>query len=362
MHKVMVVGAGKIGSLIACLFNQASDYQVYLVDQQFTGAKIERLLQEQTTIEALPLDVRQQKAVIEIIEQRQIQAIVSCLPYYVNVEMARIAKACGIAYFDLTEDIEVTQTIRQLADGATQAFVPQCGLAPGFVSVVAHELIQHFDTVDTVKLRVGALPQYTHNTLHYALTWSTAGLINQYGNPGQAIVDGCLTQVRPLESLEAVKLDGQTYEAFNTSGGLGSLAESYVGKVNHLNYKTLRYPGHCEKMRVLMNDLKLNEDRDNLQKILENAVPKTDQDVVIIYVSVNGKKAGTFVEKGYVKKIYPQRIADMNWSAIQVATASGACGIVDIVLTKPKRYQGLVRQEDFTLADFLANRFGHYYQ
>ena len=122
MHKVMVVGAGKIGSLMACLFNQASDYQVYLVDQQFTGAKIERLLQEQTTIEALPLDVRQQKAVIEIIEQRQIQAIVSCLPYYVNVDMARIAKACGIAYFDLTEDIEVTQTIRQLADGATQVF------------------------------------------------------------------------------------------------------------------------------------------------------------------------------------------------------------------------------------------------
>ncbi|NKB47076.1 MAG: saccharopine dehydrogenase family protein [Legionellales bacterium] len=362
MHKIMVIGAGKIGSLIACLFNQTNDYQVYLVDQQFTGADVARLLAEQATLTTLTLDVRQQTEVVKVIRQQNIDALVSCLPYYVNNHVAEIAKIANVAYFDLTEDIQVTQRIMQLADQATQAFVPQCGLAPGFVSIASQALMQRFDQIDIVKLRVGALPQHTHNTLHYALTWSTEGLINQYGNACYAIVEGELTQVRPLESLEAIKLDGQTYEAFNTSGGLGSLATSYAGKVKYLNYKTLRYPGHCEKMRVLMNDLRLNEDRKTLQQILEHAVPKTYQDVVIIYVSVTGQQNGVLVEEDYVKKIYPQTIANMHWSAIQVSTAAGVCTIVDLVLAQPERYAGFVLQEDFALTDFLANRFASYYQ
>src|SRR5690606_2185475 len=248
-----------------------------------------------------------------------------------------------------------------IADGAAKAFVPQCGLAPGFISIAANELMTHFDSVRAVKLRVGALPQHPNNVLKYSLTWSTEGLINEYGNPCQALVDGRMVEVAPLEGLEEIEIDGTLYEAFNTSGGLGSLAETRGGGCESMNYKTIRYPGHCAQMRLLMNDLKLNHDRGTLKRILENAVPQTLQDVVIVYVAVTGTQDGELREENYVNKIYPQVIAGRLWSAIQVTTAAGIASVVDLVLGSGGKYRGFVPQESFRLPDILRNRFGRYY-
>jgi len=212
-----------------------------------------------------------------------------------------------------------------------------------------------------VKLRVGALPQHPNNVLKYSLTWSTEGLINEYGNPCQAIVDGRTVDVAPLEGMEEIEIDGTLYEAFNTSGGLGSLAETHGARCESMNYKTIRYPGHCEQMRLLMNDLKLNQDRGTLKRILENAVPQTLQDVIIVYAAVTGTQDGELREENYVNKIYPQLIAGRLWSAIQVTTAAGITSVVDLVLEHPQRYQGFIAQEQFRLTDILANRFGRYY-
>ena len=99
-----------------------------------------------------------------------------------------------------------------------------------------------------------------------------------------------------------------------------------------MNYKTMRYPGHCEQMRLLMNDLKLNHDRATLKRMLENAVPQTLQDVVIVYAAVTGKQDGELREENYVNKVYPQVIAGRLWSAIQVTTAAGITAVVDLVL------------------------------
>jgi saccharopine dehydrogenase-like NADP-dependent oxidoreductase len=114
-------------------------------------------------------------------------------------------------------------------------------------------------------------------------------------------------------------------------------------------------------MRLLMNDLKLNDDRDTLKRILENAVPQTLQDVVIVYVAVTGWQNGELREENYVNKIYPQVIAGRLWSAIQVSTAAGITAVADLVLAGKRQYSGFVRQEDFTLADVLENRFGRAY-
>jgi saccharopine dehydrogenase-like NADP-dependent oxidoreductase len=128
-----------------------------------------------------------------------------------------------------------------------------------------------------------------------------------------------------------------------------------------MNYKTIRYPGHCEQMRLLMNDLKLNHDRATLKRILESAVPQTLQDVVIVYVAITGRQDGQLREENYVNKIYPQVIAGRLWSAIQVSTAAGITAVVDLVLESKGRYHGFVPQEQFRLTDILANRFGRYY-
>ena len=127
-----------------------------------------------------------------------------------------------------------------------------------------------------------------------------------------------------------------------------------------MDYKTIRYPGHCEQMRLLLNGLKLNSDRGTLKRILERAVPQTLQDVVIVYVAITGVQDGELREENYVNKVYPQVVAGRLWSAIQVTTAASVCASVDLVLRQPERFHGFVRQEMFPLTDVLANRFGRH--
>ena len=361
MHHVLITGAGKIGSLVACLFAESGDYDVYLADLQFEGHDITRLQQTLPSIKTVTLDITDKKAVAEFLSAHPQELVISCLPYFLNQHVAEMAKTHGLHYFDLTEDVATVETVKQCAKDAKTVFMPQCGLAPGFISIAAHSLMKDFDELDTVKLRVGALPENASNALQYALTWSTEGLINEYGNLCHGIENGKQVILHPLDSLESIQFDGLSYEAFNTSGGLGSLAETYAGQVQTLNYKTVRYPGHCERMRVLMNDLKLNSDRETLKRILEHAVPKTYQDVVLIYVSVNGMRHGMFFEENYVNKIYPKTIVDIHWSAIQITTAAGVCSVVDMALEKIDQYKGLVLQEAFSLSDLLANRCGQYF-
>jgi saccharopine dehydrogenase-like NADP-dependent oxidoreductase len=361
MHRVLILGAGKIGALISGLLAESGSYKVDLGDMDGAAAESVVRAHGSANLAGFAIDARDSGAISKHLESHPADAVISSLPYYCNVGVAEAARRAGMHYFDLTEDVEVTRAVRKIAEGASNAYVPQCGLAPGFISIAANELITHFDKVRAVKLRVGALPQHPNNVLKYSLTWSTEGLINEYGNPCQALVDGREVEVAPLEGLEEIEIDGTLYEAFNTSGGLGSLAETRGRNCEIMNYKTIRYPGHCSQMRLLMNDLKLNHDRATLKRVLENAVPQTLQDVVIVYVAVTGSQDGELREENYVNKIYPQVIAGRLWSAIQVTTASGITAVVDLVLANPEKHHGFIAQEQFRLPDILKNRFGRFY-
>jgi saccharopine dehydrogenase-like NADP-dependent oxidoreductase len=344
MRQIVILGGGKIGSLIATLLVESGGFEVFLgdMDPEVVAQLKKEIAHEQFQVSSI--DVQDSKALGKFIESVRPEGIISSLPYYCNQAVGERARACGAHYFDLTED------------------VPQCGLAPGFISIVAHELMTRFDTVDMVKMRVGALPVNPSNVLKYSLTWSTDGLINEYGNMCYGIENSQEVLLLPLEGYETISIDGLLYEAFNTSGGLGTLADTYAGKVRTMNYKTLRYPGHCEKIHLLMNDLKLNADRSTLKRILEKAVPKTLQDVVLIYTSVTGLRKGELYEENFVQKIYPRTIAGKLWSAIQVTTAAGICSVVDLVFERSEQYRGFVTQESFDLPSILANRFGRFFQ
>jgi saccharopine dehydrogenase-like NADP-dependent oxidoreductase len=361
MQDILVLGAGKIGALISGLLAESGDYRVQLGDSEPGIAAEVASAHGNKNIVAFAINANDKGALIKHIREHKPAAIVSSLPYYCNVTVAEVAREEELHYFDLTEDVAVTEAIRKLAKDSKQVFAPQCGLAPGFISIAANELIQHFESLRSVKLRVGALPQHPNNVLKYSLTWSTDGIINEYGNLCQSIVDGEEVDVLPLEGLERIEIDGTRYEAFNTSGGLGSLGETYGDSVTTMNYKTIRYPGHCEQMRLLMNGLKLNHDRGTLKRILENAVPQTLQDVVVIYAAVTGIQDGEFREENYVNKVYPQVVAGRLWSAIQITPAAGICSVLDLVLSDPDSYEGFVTQEQFRLTDILENRFGEYY-
>ncbi len=361
MHRVLVLGAGKIGALISGLLADAGNYQVQLADVNADAARAVARAHGKRTLTAHGVDASDAAALAQHVKDNPCDAVISSLPFYCNPGVAKVARDQGLHYFDLTEDVEVTRAVRAIAEGSDRAFVPQCGLAPGFISIAANELISHFDELRSIRMRVGALPQHPNNVLKYSLTWSTEGLINEYGNPCFAIADRRLVEAAPLEGLEEIEIDGTLYEAFNTSGGLGSLGETFGDRCEQMNYKTIRYPGHCVQVRLLMNDLKLNQDRATLKRILENAVPQTLQDVVIVYVAVSGRQDGELREENYVNKIYPQEILGRLWSAIQVTTAAGITAVVDLVLASPEDYRGFVRQEQFRLPEVLANRFGAWY-
>ncbi len=361
MQKVLILGAGKIGSLIATLLASSNDYQIFLADIQVENQNLKRLAEKAPNLQLVQLDAQNHAEMVAFLQKNSMQAVISSLPFYCNIEIAKLAKEFNLNYFDLTEDTQVAATVTELSKNATNAFVPQCGLAPGFISIVANHIMKNFNALDTVKMRVGALPINISNALHYSLTWSTDGLINEYGNLCDAIENGQEVNLKPLADLEEIKIDGLTYEAFNTSGGIGSLAHTYKDHVKNITYKTIRYPGHCEKMRFLMNDLNLNYDRETLKRILENVIPKTGQDVVLVYVSVTGIKDGQFSEENFVKKYYPKTMFGTNWSAIQLTTATSLCSVFDMVMKHPEKYHGFVKQEQFSLEDLFTNRFGQYY-
>lgn len=357
MHRVLLLGAGKIGRMIARL----------LVDEGFdlcvadaSEASLSRLA-ERVSVATLQVDASSDSELKQAMTGRQV--VINALNFQFAERVAGAALRTGASYFDLTEDVAAARAVQTIAASAApgQAFVSQCGLAPGFISIVAAHLMRELEATDEVRMRVGALPLYPSNMLKYNLTWSTDGLINEYCNPCEVIHQGERTNAMPLEGLEEFSLDGVRYEAFHTSGGLGTLCATLEGKVRELNYKTIRYPGHRELMQFLLAELRLNERRDLLKQILESAVPVTFQDVVVVLCSVTGQRRGQLVQLTDVRKIYSQSIGEEAWSGIQITTAASICAVVDLFLQGKLPAQGFIRQEQILLDDFLGNRFGRRY-
>jgi len=361
MHRVLLLGAGKIGRMTAYFLAQSGNHAVRVAD--VSEAALERV-RRQSDVDTLALEVTDPQRLAEALAE--CDTVISALSFHHNPLIARAALTAGVSYFDLTEDRETTRAIRQVAADARdgQIFMPQCGLAPGFISIVAYHLTQSFDELETVYMRVGALPKYPSNALKYNLTWSTDGLINEYCNPCEAIHHGRRIEVLPLEGLEHFSLDGVRYEAFNTSGGLGTLCETLDGRVRELNYRTIRYVGHRQLASLLVDELRLGETgqrRQMLKEILESAVPITFQDVVVTFCTVTGRRDGQLVQISDARKIYGRTIGGEQWSAIQITTAAGICTALDLHVSERLPRCGFVRQEDVDFREFIENRFGKHF-
>ena len=191
MHNVLLLGAGKIGSAIAKLLADSGDFHVRVADQHDNALS---RLPRHDAIEAAKVNVTDPAALAEQMQGRH--SALSAVSFDANPVIAQAALKAGLSYFDLTEDVVTTKAVRDIAGGANdgQVFIPQCGLAPGFVSIAAHDLGKKFETVHDLHLRVGALPIFPTNELRYNLTWSTDGLINEYGNACEAVVGGSMIE------------------------------------------------------------------------------------------------------------------------------------------------------------------------
>ena len=354
MTKVLILGSGNIGSVVANLLQQTGDYTITLASRNS-----QQLLQasQQSSIDTLTIDTNSDELSNLF---KNFELVVSALPFFENTHIAQTALKAGISYFDLTEDRETTQNIINIAKQAKagQVFMPQCGLAPGAIGIIGHGLSQSFDTIREVKMRVGALPLYPSNELKYNLSWSTQGLINEYCNPCQILYNGKVTEVLPLEGLEHFTLDGVEYEAFNTSGGLGRLSETLQGKAQDLSYKSIRYKGHRDLMHFLLHGLDFIKEQKALQTLLEKNLPKTRQDLVLLYITITGDIKGTFQQRSYTKKVYHSN----EHTAIELTTAHGLCAAIDLFIQKELPQQGFINQDQIQLKSFFNNRFGLIYK
>ena len=331
LKKIALQGLGRVGSVIAVFLKNPAPLRYELVakdvldDDDLTGAF----------------------------------AVINAAPYFTSVPLATKAVLAGAHYLDMTEDVGVTRELRDLAETLSitseaardVAIIPQCGLAPGVVSIIAGHMARKFEKLDTIKMRVGALPRHPTNMLGYAQTWNLDGLINQYHEWANVIRDGKATMVPPLMDVEELTVEGDRYEAFTTAGGVGTLCESFP-KARTINYKTIRYPGHVKLIRFLIEDMALS--RDELKNALARALPIIDQDIVVISVSATGIGGGLHRQITYSKLVQgvPGR------SALQTTTASSICAVLDLLADGTIEQRGFVRQEDIPLDKFVTNRFG----
>jgi saccharopine dehydrogenase-like NADP-dependent oxidoreductase len=345
--QIAVLGAGQIGAVIAGMLAEQG-HRVMLAD----ASQAQLALSAEQAFATSVVDAADAAALRRFLDDQDI--VVSACPFFLNKGVACAAAETGTHYFDLTEDVATTAHIRELADAASVAFAPQCGLAPGFICVLGADMATRFDTVKTIKMRVGALPLCPTNILRYNVTWSVDGLINEYCNPCEIVFGGKRVLAPALEGVESVMIDGVAYEAFNTSGGLGTLTETLAGKVQDMSYKTLRYPGHAEIIKLLLHGLGLSEDKETMRRILDRAAPFTRKDVVVIFVTGIGQRRSRMEEDSIVLRYdgKPQL------GAIQLTTAAGCVAMVELFLGGKLPAKGFIRQEDARLSDFLDTNAG----
>jgi len=349
IQSVIVLGLGKVGHLVADLLIKTG-FEV-------TGADL--LQQHDTSYPVIKIDVSDLDDVTAKLES--FDAIISCLPYSFNLEIAKVAHAKEMHYFDLTEDVPTTKAILEMSKSAKAVMAPQCGLAPGFIAIVGASLAAGFDKIRSIKLRVGALPQNPTGLLGYAFNWSPEGVVNEYLNDCEVIENGAHKWVSPMEWIETLVINGIQLEAFTTSGGLGTMCETYLGKVDNLDYKSVRYPGHVKLMNFFFHELLMREDRKMAGEILTNAKPAVSDDVVFVHASTEGKKGQQLFREEFVKAYYPIQMGEQKCRAISWTTAASACAVIEMVSNGTLPDCGFIKQEEIPLKEFLQTSNGRLY-
>jgi saccharopine dehydrogenase-like NADP-dependent oxidoreductase len=348
MKNIALLGLGKVGTLIGFLLHEQFTVTAYDNSDSHYPIKL--------PFPVVAADLNKADEVQKVLEQAD--AVVSALPFHLNKTIATIAHQKGVHYFDLTEDVKTTHYIESLAESASAVLAPQCGLAPGLIGIIGGNLAKKFDTLRDIELRVGALPRYPNGQLSYSFTWSPTGVLNEYINDAEAIHNGKHKTVPSLDGFEQMNIEGQEYEAFTTSGGLGTMCKTFDGKVDTLNYKTIRYPGHGKLMRFLLYELILKNELPELERILTHAKPPVDDDLVHVYAVVEGEIKGKMKREEFFETYFPLKLFGHTWRAISWTTAASLAAIVELVAQGKLPQKGFIKQENIQLEAFYNTQSG----
>lgn len=306
--RLAVLGCGLMGTAaVYDLTRNNSLSKIIAADVDVSRAVALRNRFGDDRIEPVKLDVDN----LSDVEEKLVgtKAILGAIHYRYNYELSKVAIEIGAHFCDLGGNNSVVDEQMTLSSDAQKAgvsIIPDCGLAPGMVSVVVAHGMKKFDTVHDVRIRVGGLPHHPKPPLNYKLVFSVEGLINEYIEPVRAIRDGRVVTLDPLTDMESLSFPApfEKLEAFTTSGGTSTLVSTLLGRVNNLDYKTIRYPGHCEKMKLLLDLGFFSSDpvqtsvgkvapRALTGPVFERALTNDDTDCVLVQVEIVGLSGGS---------------------------------------------------------------------
>lgn len=369
-HRIIIAGAGNIGEAAGLLLRELGDFEadLFLGDLDVeTARRAADFIQGGSTrpgeIECFSMPTEGVGPEFESALSRA-EIILDCLPGHQAPRMARLAREHDLHYVNLTEYVKETDEIIEIARGARRGFLLQTGLAPGYVNVLGHSLFQSFcrtwgvDSVDSLKMRVGALTQNARPPHYYGFTWSSIGVATEYVKPSIVVRDGQRTEAPSLSGLETILLGGVAYEEALTSGGAADLPLALAGRVRTLDYKTLRYPGHYGWVKSLLEKVPEGSDPAGyLLQAMEEAVPFVEDDRVVIYAAVEGKDdKGVLRRMEKLQLIPPIRVGARTLKAIQATTAAGLAESARFLLTEGHQ-GGVCLQSQIDPDHFMAGPF-----
>ncbi|MEN9839154.1 MAG: hypothetical protein RL177_633, partial [Bacteroidota bacterium] len=312
---IAVVGAGSVGAAITRLLCAEERVKsVHVIDRNGNALESVAALVNHPKLVIHRVKIEREVSILGLIKGAEI--IISALPFKQNLKLAEIAIKVGAHYIDLGGDDETYQSqlkLDSLAKNAKRWVIPNCGLAPGLSNILAMHGVESFDTVDTVQIRAAGLPKNPVPPLNYQLSFSPQGLVNEYLSTSVILENGQLKEVPALEGVEEVMLQSRPelgiLEAFYTAGAATTLARHLAGKVQSLNFKTMRYKGHRDIIKSLFElgfnssqiiDVRVNLSfRDLLVRQLSKYLPTGGDDFVAMKVRIKGQKDGASVTRDY---------------------------------------------------------------
>jgi saccharopine dehydrogenase-like NADP-dependent oxidoreductase len=367
--RVLIAGAGGMGSAVGLLLRELGDFEVDLYVGDSDGRRAEAAtawIREGSTrpgkVSWFHLPATLSSAAFEQALEA-CELLLDCLPGREAPRMARLALKHRLHYANLTEHVRETLEVIAMATGAEQGFVLQTGLAPGFIDVLANGLFQRFcrehqvASARVIQMRVGALTTTARPPHYYGFTWSSIGVATEYVEPATVIRDGRRTTRPSLSDRESILIHGVVYEEALTSGGAADLPQALAGRVDKLDYKTLRYPGHYGWVQSILDEAPSGDDRAAyLLRRMEQEVPFVDDDLVVTYAAVEGQTAdGSLRRLEDARVIRPCRIGVRTLKAIQATTAAGLAESAHLLLQGGCR--GVCQQSKIDPLEFLAGPF-----
>ena len=360
-----IVGAGRIGTAIySLLVGQASGYNVSIAD---IDSHHKHWAINESHFFEIETPISYGTQFHEFVENKTL--IINALPFTQNIYLYEACLEYNVPYFDLSEDdaldkwIDNRNYITPTRTGLPFT-MPHCGLAPGLSTVVANHLTKDFSDLHDVKIRVGALSQDATNKLKYHASWSGDGLVNEYMGKCQVVRNGAYDEVDALSGYETLMIDGKDYEAFHTSGGIGTFAQTIAerNECADVDYKTIRRVGHHQYVDFLFNDLKLPQDI--LTDMFKKYIPTTRKDEVIIYVTAGGYTGNEiqYQTRTYDMVFRPLFFYGKTYTAIEYTTACGMLAMVELFLNGKLPQEGYVTQESVDWKDVLSTTFGKFYR